>query len=130
MKTEKLRKLRDGNGFSQEYVAAKLGIGQNTYSKLESGQSPLTIDRAKKLAEIYEIDPEFFFDEDDASIVNYNHGNDYKFIIKPETYMESQKELFESIIKDKDEQIRYLRTELEKTRKQLNEIIVKIASKI
>lgn len=129
MKTQKIRKLRDSLGYSQEFVAAKMGIAQNTYSKIESGQSPLTIERAKKLGEIFDVEPDFFF-SDDSGIVNHNHGNDYKFIINPETYIENQKELFEMLIKEKDEQILYLKTELERVKSQLDGIITQLAKKI
>lgn len=130
MRGVKIRKLRDNLGYSQEYVATRLGIAQNTYSKIENGQSPLTIERAKKLAEIFEVEPDFFFSDQEIGIVNHNNGNDYKFVINPETYIENQKELLELIIEEKDKQISYLKDELEKTRAQLKEIFDQLSKKI
>jgi transcriptional regulator with XRE-family HTH domain len=130
MRGVKIRKLRDNLGYSQEYVAAKLGIAQNTYSKIETGQSPLTIERAKKLAELFEVEPDFFFSDQEIGVVNHNNGNDYKLIFNPETYIDNQKELLELIIKDKDDQIAYLKEELEKTRKQLKEFFDQLTKKI
>lgn len=69
----KLKKLRDENGFSQEYVANELGISQSTYHKLEVEQIRLTVERAKQLAKLYDIDPEYFY-ATDASAVYYNSG--------------------------------------------------------
>ena len=40
-----IRKLREKDYLSQEYMAAKMGIGQNAYSKLELGKTKITLDR-------------------------------------------------------------------------------------
>lgn len=69
----KLKKLREENGFSQEYVAHELGISQSTYHKMESEQIRLTVERAKQLAKLYAIDPEYFFTAE-ASAIYYNNG--------------------------------------------------------
>ena len=41
----RLRKLRELKGFSQEAVAFDLGISARAYSKLERGESKITIER-------------------------------------------------------------------------------------
>jgi len=69
----KLRKLREERGFSQEYVANELGISQSAYHKLEAEQIRLTVERSKQLANLYEIDPEYFYTSD-ASAIYYNNG--------------------------------------------------------
>lgn len=69
-----MRLLRESNGYSQEYVGSILGIEQNTYSKLESGQIRLSVDRVRKLAELYSIDPEIFFSKD-STVIHLNKGN-------------------------------------------------------
>lgn len=130
MKGFKIRKLRDNLGYSQEYVATKLGIAQNTYSKIETGQSPLTIDRAKKLAELFEVEPDFFFSDQDMGVVNHNNGNDYRLIFNPETYVESQREIFDLLIEDKDNQISYLKEEIVRLREQLNTLFEKLSKKL
>ena len=47
-----IRKVREHNGYTQDYLAAKLKISQNAYSKLELGYSKLTVDRLFKIAVI------------------------------------------------------------------------------
>ncbi len=49
--SEKLRKLRIEKGYSQEYMAAKLGLSQSAYSKIERGKTKLTIERLERLSE-------------------------------------------------------------------------------
>ena len=49
-----LRRLRE---YSQDFMAFKLGISQNAYSKVESGKTPLTMDRFFKIAELLAVSP-------------------------------------------------------------------------
>ena len=53
--TDNIRKVRENKGFSQEYMATRLHISQNTYSKLELGYTALTIERLIQIAAILEI---------------------------------------------------------------------------
>ena len=48
----KVRMLREGIGFSQEYVANKLEISQQAYSKLEKNPDSATLERLKQLSEV------------------------------------------------------------------------------
>jgi len=72
----KLRKLRERQGYSQEYVANRIGVSQSTYHKLEAEQIRLTVERAKELADLYEIDPEYFYISE-ARAVYFNSGESY-----------------------------------------------------
>ena len=52
-----LKELREKANMSQQNVAEQLGISQNYYSMIESGerQSKMTIDTAQKLAKIFDV---------------------------------------------------------------------------
>lgn len=51
-----VRNMRAYKGFTQDYIAEKLGISQNAYSKLELNYSKITLDRMFQLAEVLECD--------------------------------------------------------------------------
>ncbi len=53
--SERLRRLRQLFGYSQEYVAFNLGITQPAYCKWESGQSRPPIDKLEHIATLYQI---------------------------------------------------------------------------
>ena len=53
--TRSIRKIREEKNFSQEYMATRLNISQNTYSKLELGYTALTVERLIQIAAILEI---------------------------------------------------------------------------
>ncbi|HEY2583898.1 MAG TPA: helix-turn-helix transcriptional regulator [Mucilaginibacter sp.] len=51
-----IRNIRESKGYSQFYLATKLGISQNAYSKIELGYSSITLDRLLKIADILDTD--------------------------------------------------------------------------
>jgi transcriptional regulator with XRE-family HTH domain len=69
----KIRKLRELRNYSQEFMALKLGISQVAYSKIETGQTQMNLQRLEKIAETLEIDPFTLMSFDDKYIFN-NHS--------------------------------------------------------
>lgn len=55
LQQNRIKKFRELRNYTQEYMAEKLQISQNTYSNLEAGKSKLTIERAKEIADILEV---------------------------------------------------------------------------
>jgi transcriptional regulator with XRE-family HTH domain len=51
-----IRKIRAYKNYTQDYLAAKLSISQNAYSKIELGYSRLTLNRLFQIASILEVD--------------------------------------------------------------------------
>lgn len=51
-----IRKIREHKNYTQDYLAAKLDISQNAYSKIELGYSKLTLDRLFQIAIILEVE--------------------------------------------------------------------------
>src|SRR5690349_20175751 len=49
-----IRKYRELKNYSQKYVAAKLGVSQNAYSKIENNITQLTVHHVKELSRILE----------------------------------------------------------------------------
>ena len=51
-----IRKIREFRNYTQDYLAAKLHISQNAYSKIELGYSSITLTRLIQIAEILEVE--------------------------------------------------------------------------
>jgi transcriptional regulator with XRE-family HTH domain len=51
-----IRKIREYKNYTQDYLAAKLEISQNAYSKIELGYSNITLSRLVSIAHILEVD--------------------------------------------------------------------------
>ena len=50
-----IRKVRDVRNYTQDYLAAKLGISQNAYSKIELGYSKITLEKLFTISSILDI---------------------------------------------------------------------------
>ncbi|MEH3113158.1 helix-turn-helix domain-containing protein [Pedobacter terrae] len=71
-----IRKIREYRDYTQDYLAAKLKISQNAYSKIELGYSKLTIDRLFHIAAILEVEV--------THLLTLNHGDLIKIIADDE----------------------------------------------
>ncbi|WP_439582421.1 helix-turn-helix domain-containing protein [Dyadobacter bucti] len=52
----KIKKFRDQKGYSQDFMAERLGISQNAFHKIETGQTKLKANTLQQIADILEVD--------------------------------------------------------------------------
>lgn len=72
--SEILKRIRIEKGYTQEYMAEKLGYKDKSgYNHLENGNVKLSVDRAIKIAKILEVDPAIFFDTEVQETSTNNH---------------------------------------------------------
>ncbi|SDE73803.1 Transcriptional regulator, contains XRE-family HTH domain [Mucilaginibacter pineti] len=111
---EKIKMIRQLRGFSQENVAAKLGIAQNAYSRIETNQTRLDSAMLVKLAEVLGVSPMDILSGQPA-IVNFqsNKGTQQSFGYV-ESVVTGQRELYDKLIAGKDEEIARLSRIIEK----------------
>ena len=64
-----IRKIREYRDYTQDYLAAKLKISQNAYSKIELGYSKLTIERMFQISAILDIDVTQLLTLDHAELI-------------------------------------------------------------
>ncbi len=126
----KIRLLREQKGWGQDVLAAELKISQPAISKLESDQNKLSWDNAVRLGDIFEVDPEYFFE---TKVFNNNTntgvGNQ---VISPQTYNQSDIELLKSIYEDhlktKTELLEERYERIIELKKQVEELRAELAS--
>lgn len=73
-----IRKKREERNYTQEYLAYKLNISQNAYSKIELGYTKITVERLFQIAEVLEISAVDLLDADtkEAEHVFLRSGTD------------------------------------------------------
>lgn len=59
---EKIKHFRQCQNLTQEQMAEKLEIAPNTYGSIERGETELTVNRLIKIANIFQIPPNFLLD--------------------------------------------------------------------
>lgn len=60
---KKLKELREEKGLSQQTVAEMLDITQQAYSLIENGHRKLSVESAKKLARLLDVEWYALYDE-------------------------------------------------------------------
>lgn len=80
---QKVERIRTFRGFKQEYLASKLGVSQQTVSKIEQ-QEEIEEDLLKQIAEVLGVTPEVIknFDEDKITYIINHQYNIYNNEIK------------------------------------------------
>jgi transcriptional regulator with XRE-family HTH domain len=107
----RIKKIRENRSYTQEYMADKLNISQNTYSKIETGGIKLTVDRLKDISGILEIPIEDFLN-DDSQTFNFNNNQvAYGYI---NSLHQDNKELTQKTLKALNDQIIHLQKENER----------------
>jgi transcriptional regulator with XRE-family HTH domain len=66
----KIKQIRELKNFTQEYVAQKLGLSTRAYSKIETGETQLTINRLNEISEILQVPPMEVLGFDDKQVFN------------------------------------------------------------
>jgi len=64
-----IRKIREHLNYTQEYLAMKLNISQNAYSKIELGYTKITLERLYQIAQVLEVDLIDLIKADDAEVL-------------------------------------------------------------
>lgn len=69
----KIRKIRELRGYTEEYLAHRLGMSQNNFSKIELGKVTLSLERIEEIAKVLDIDPIKLIEFDESLIFNNNN---------------------------------------------------------
>jgi transcriptional regulator with XRE-family HTH domain len=64
-----IRSKREQRNYTQEYLAAKLTISQNAYSKIELGYTKITVERLFQIAAILEFDVSELIDPEPSGVL-------------------------------------------------------------
>lgn len=106
---QKILGVRMSRGISQENLATELGLSQSWVSNVETGDLPIDFDRLCQIADILQVNVNSIINYDNSVTFNsctqsgYINTNNINPIDKIET-------LYEKIIQEKDERIKYLET--------------------
>lgn len=68
--TKNLKALREANGFTQERLAAYLGIGRSAYSNYELGEREIPLNIVESLANLYGCDLFSLYEENENVLKN------------------------------------------------------------
>jgi len=96
----KIKQIRELKNFTQEYVAQKLGLSTRAYSKIETGETQLTINRLNEISAVLGIGPMEVLGFDDKQIFNNCKQDGYigiNHINIPEKLVQQYEETIQSL---------------------------------
>lgn len=102
----RLRRIREFRNYTQEYMAGKLDVSQNAYSKMENGITPITTDRLEQLAKVLDVPIETMLNSE-RNIFNVDNSTIDKFYI--ENLHGENKEAWQKVIAVLEQQNQYLK---------------------
>lgn len=119
----KIRKVREIKNFTQEYIASSLNMSIRGYGKIESNESNINFNKLEEICKVLEVNPEDLITFDEKQVFN-NTFNNYKgnqgdnFVLNKVNDFEKERELYTKLLESKEEQITYLKEELDILKKE------------
>lgn len=109
--SETIRLIRESRGYSQEFVANKLGITQQAYSVGEKNPDSMTLKRLRALSKVLDVPLITLLGEDNVFVQqNYNqHGGHAAAQMIVNGLSENERGLFQQIIEEQSKTITMLR---------------------
>jgi transcriptional regulator with XRE-family HTH domain len=115
---QKIKGLREMRNYTQEYMAEVLSISQRAYSSLENGQTQLTVDRLVDVAEALQVNIGEIIGYDNQYVYNNNFNNNATQnkgnLVFNQDNFEEQRQLYERLLAQKEEEIAFLKRLIEK----------------
>lgn len=96
----KIKQIRELKNFTQEYMAQKLGLSTRAYSKIETGETQLTINRLNEISAIMGVPPMEVLGFDDKQVFNNCTQDGYigiNHINLPEKLIQQYEETIQSL---------------------------------
>lgn len=119
---EKIKMMREMNQWTQEEVAEKLGMSTTGYAKIERGQTNVSVEKLKQIAQIFNINIAQLLDDNEKLVIcsigdnhsNYNNyfGMNEKLITQNEK-QQLEIQLKDELLKQKDAEITALKELIE-----------------
>jgi transcriptional regulator with XRE-family HTH domain len=106
--------MRRVKGWTQAQMAEQLDMSINGYSKIERGETSVSDDKREKLAHIFNVEPQDFFNFDGKvilNLINFNDQSNNNKVVTVTSIVHCQDELEKAnlIIEQKDKEIAYLK---------------------
>jgi transcriptional regulator with XRE-family HTH domain len=120
----RIKRFREMKNLTQEHIAEKLGISQNSYSRIENEIVKISTDRLKEIAGLLDVPAEYLLNTE-APVYNFSNNASIRCAGQFENIYDNQKELLNKTIEVLEAQLK----ELNEERKRLLEIITELTKK-
>ena len=110
----KIMLLRSKKGYTYENMANELDITTAAYRKIETGETKLSLERLFKIAEILQESVSSLVETAEENVFNQTNNesstcNQNQYRQRIENFYQDNKEVYDKLLKSKDEQIELLK---------------------
>lgn len=108
---EKIKVMREMNQWTQEEVAEKLGMSTTGYAKIERGQTNVSVEKLKQIAQIFNINVAQLLDDDERFVIcsiGDNHSN-YSNYFSSNEKLSLENEKLKQLLSAKESEIEALK---------------------
>jgi transcriptional regulator with XRE-family HTH domain len=109
-----IKRIREIKGFSQKAVADSLGMSETGYGNIERGETEVKEKRLQQIADVLGVSTDTILNFNPDVYINSVSNNHNGVFVNHGTVNQSEKELYQKIIEQKDNEINYLRELLKK----------------
>lgn len=115
----KIRRLRELRNYTQEHMAERLKIGQNTYSRYENGEIEPKVSHLRTIAEVLDVPVEELL-RPDPIVVHMSHNETAQNVVHQQNNI--PQELFEKLSERYEARV----AELEQTNQRLLDMLERL----
>ena len=116
----KIRKMRDEQHLTQEFMADQLGISLKAYNEMETGKTDIRNTRLEAIAKILKTSPEEIYGQSDNFVQHNNfHEKEASAVMIQHGISEQERVLFEKLLASKDEIIKAKDETIQSLQKQM-----------
>lgn len=115
-----IKKMREVRGYDQQYMADQLGIKQNTYSRIEKGESTLTEERIEQLAKALQTTAEAIKKADvERMVFHIQHQEGHSGNISIYNAADEIVKAFNAITQPINEELKQMKEEMKSLKKEV-----------
>ena len=109
--SEKIKSMREMNQWTQEEVAEKLGMSTTGYAKIERGQTNVSVEKLKQIAQVFNLNVAQLLDDDERFVmcsIGDNNSN-YNNYFGTNEKLSLEKEKLKQLLSAKESEIEALK---------------------
>ncbi|WP_455012061.1 helix-turn-helix domain-containing protein [Haemophilus parahaemolyticus] len=109
--SEKIKIMREMNQWTQEEVAEKLGMSTTGYAKIERGQTNVSVEKLKQIAQIFNVNVAQLLDDNERFVLftNVDNHSNYSNYFGTNEKLSLENEKLKQLLSAKESEIEALK---------------------
>ena len=108
---QKIRTIREQNALSQEDMATKMNMSVNGYAKIERGQTNVSVEKLKQIAQVFNVNVAQLLDDNERFVLftNVDNHSNYSNYFGTNEKLSLENEKLKQLLSAKESEIEALK---------------------